>query len=123
MTATSFGPDFGSDVTRRTRRRCLGHRIHGVDDQVHEHLLQEHLIATDDTRIRRLIDGRLDLPRCHVVGDEGKTFIYHGVKIDRFLVQLTTSEHRPMAIDDLRGADALGLRYRKGSRPIVSGVA
>ena len=45
----------------------------------------------------------------HVVGDEGKAFSDHGVKIDRFLVQLTASEHGPMAIDDLRGADALGL--------------
>ena len=43
----------------------------------------------------------------HVVGDEGKAFIDDGVKIDRFLVQLMTSEHGPMAIDDLRGLDAL----------------
>ena len=52
---------------------------------------------------------RLDLPRAHVVRDKGKAFVDDGVQIDRFLVQLTTSEHRPMAIDDLRGADALGL--------------
>ena len=96
-------------VTRRRAGGVLGHRVHGVHHQVHEHLLQEHLIAVDDARIRRQINGRLDLPRCHVVGDEGKAFIDHGVKIDRFLVQLTTSEHRPMAIDDLRGADALRL--------------
>ena len=47
-----------------------------------------------------------------------------GVKIDRFLVQLMASEHRPMAIDDLRGADALGLdvgqdlSHRVGRRTI-----
>ena len=50
-----------------------------------------------------------DLPRAHVVGNEGKAFLYDGVKIDRFLLQLTASEHGPMALDDLRGADALGL--------------
>jgi hypothetical protein len=33
--------------------------------------------------------------------------MYHGVKVDRFLVQLVTSEHCPMPIDDLRGLDAL----------------
>ena len=82
------GPDFASYREVTSRRRRLGHRVHGVHQQVHEHLLQEHLIATDDARIRRQIDGRLDLPRSHVVGNEGKAFIYNGVKIDRFLVQL-----------------------------------
>ena len=57
------GPDFGSDRDATPRRRCLGHRVHGVHHQVHEHLLQEHLIAADDARIRRQIDGCLDLPR------------------------------------------------------------
>ena len=62
----------------------------------------------------------------HVVGDEGKAFIDHGVKIDRFLVQLMTSEHCPMAIDDLRGLDALRLDIgqdladRVGCRTIVA---
>ena len=45
----------------------------------------------------------------HVVRDEGQALVDDGVKIDRFLVQLMASQHRPMAIDDLRGADALGL--------------
>ena len=74
--------------------------------------------------IRRQIDGCLDLPRLHVVVDEGKAFSDHCVKIDRFHVQLMTSEHCPMAIDDLRGLDALGLDvgqdlpYRVGRRTI-----
>ena len=102
-------PDVAADRDATTGRRRLGHRVHGVHHQVHEHLLQEHLIAVDDAGIRRQIDGGLDLPRSHVVRDEGKALIDHGVKIDRFLVQLMTSEHRPMAIDDLRGVDALGL--------------
>ena len=85
-TSTSVAPDLAAyrDVT--SRRRGLGHRVHGVDYQVHEHLLQEHRIAADDARIRRQIDGRLDLPRSHVVSNEGKAFIYDGVKIDRFLL-------------------------------------
>jgi hypothetical protein len=37
-----------------------------------------------------------------------KAVLDNGVKIDRLLVQLPASEHRPMAIDDLRGLDALG---------------
>ena len=73
------------------------------------------------------LDDRLtvacDLPRSHVVSDQGKAFVDHGVKVDRFLVQLMASEHRPMAIDDLRGADALGSGYRTGSRRSSSGVA
>ena len=103
------GPDFASYREATSRRRRLGHRVHGVHHQVHEHLLQEHLIAADDARIRRQIDVRLDLPRSHVVGDEGKALVYDGVKIDRFLLQLTTSEHGPMALDDLRGEDAFGM--------------
>ena len=64
----------------------------------------------------------LDLPRSHVVGDEGEAFVDHGVKVDRLLVQLTTAEHRPMAIDDLRGEDALAWMSARIS-PIASGVA
>ena len=47
-----------------------------------------------------------------------------GMQIDRFLVELSALEHRPMAIDDLRGTDALGLNVgqdladRVGRRPI-----
>ena len=58
------------------------------------------------------------------MGDEGEAFIDHGVKVDRFLVQLTTAEHGPMPIDDLRGEDALALDigqdlpHRVGSRPV-----
>ena len=78
-------PDFGADGDATTRRRRLGHRVHGVHHQVHQHLLQEHLIAGDDAGIRRQIDGGLDLPRSHVVSDERKAFMYHGVKVDRFL--------------------------------------
>ena len=43
------------------------------------------------------------------MSNEGEAFFDNGVKIDRFLLQLMTSEHCPMALDDLRGADALGL--------------
>ena len=39
-----------ADRDATTGRRCLGHRVHGVHHQVHEHLLQEHLIAADDAR-------------------------------------------------------------------------
>ena len=49
---------------------------------------------------------------CRVVmscDDQGKGLVDDGVQIDRFLVQLMALEHRPMAIDDLRGADALSL--------------
>ena len=104
------GPDCRSLIVRRRRAGgVVGHRVHGVHHQVHEHLLQEHRIAADDARIRRQIDGGLDLPRPHVVSDERQALVDDGVKVDRFLVQLMTSQHRPMAIDDLRGLDALGL--------------
>jgi hypothetical protein len=43
------------------------------------------------------------------VSDESKTLMYHSVKIDRFLVQLMTSEHGPMPIDDPCRLDALAL--------------
>ena len=46
--------------------------------------------------------------------------LHDGVDIDRFLLQLTTPEHRPIALDDLRRADALGAGYRRGS-PHLSG--
>jgi len=36
---------------------------------------------------RRQMDGGLDLPRAHVVRDEGYRLIDEGVQIDRFLVQ------------------------------------
>ena len=74
--------------------------------------------------LRRQIDGGLDLPRPHVVSDERKAFMDHGVEVDRFRVQLMTSEHGPMAIDDLCGLDALGLdvgqdlAHRVGRRTI-----
>ena len=106
-------PDFGADGDATTRRRRLGHRVHGVHHQVHQHLLQEHLIAVDDAGMRRQIDGGFDLPRSHVVSHERKTFIDHGVEVDRFRVQLTASEHGPMPIDDLCGLDALGLDVGK----------
>ena len=86
-------------------RRHLGHRVHGVDHEVHEHLLQEHRIADDDAGFQGHIHGGLDLPRAHVVSDEGQAGIDDGVKVDRFLDQLTTAQHRPVAIDDLRGLD------------------
>src|ERR1700752_4299401 len=47
------------------------------------------------------------------MSDECKTFRYHGMKVDRFPVQLTTPEHRPMPIDDLCGLDALALDVGK----------
>src|SRR5258708_1951387 len=59
------------------------------------------------------MNGGLDLARFHVVADENKTFRYHSMKVDRFLVQLTTSKHCPMVIDDLRGSDALPLDVGK----------
>ena len=108
-TSTSAAPDFGADGDATTRRRRLGHRVHGVHYQVHQHLLQEHLIAADDAGMRRQIDRDLDLPRPHVVRDERKTFIDHVVQVDRLRVQLMASEHGPMPIDDLRGLDTFGL--------------
>jgi len=57
----------------------LGHCVHGVHYQVHQDLLQEHLIAGDDAGTRRQIDGGLDLPRDHIVGDESETFMDHDV--------------------------------------------
>ena len=74
--------------------------------------------------LRRQIDGGLDLPRPHVVSDESKTFMDHGVEVDRFRVQLMTSEHGPMPIDDLCGLDAFALdvgedlAHRVGRRTI-----
>ena len=53
--------------------------------------------------------GDLDLPRPHVVSDESQTLIDDGVKIEWFLVQLVTSEHGPMPIDDPCGLYALAL--------------
>jgi hypothetical protein len=116
------GPDVAADCDATTRRRCLGHGVHGVHHQVHQHLLQEHLIAGDDAGIRRQIDGGLDLPRAHVVSDERKTLTDHGVNVDRFLVQLMTAEHCPMPIDDLCGLDALALDVGKELAP-APGVA
>jgi hypothetical protein len=43
------------------------------------------------------------------VGNEDKAFVYNGAKIDRLPLQLMTAEHCPMALDDLRGENALGL--------------
>ena len=89
-------------------RRYRRHRIHGVHDQIYEHLLQEHLIAVDNAGTRQIYVHR-DLPRSHVVGDKSKAFRHGRVQIDRLLLQLVTPEHRPVALDDLRRADALGL--------------
>ena len=108
-TSTSCGPDFACYRDLPPGRRHLGHRVHGVHQQVHEHLLQEHLIAIDDARTRRPIDVHHDLPRADVVGNKGNAFVYNCVKIDRFLLQLMTSEHCPLARDDLRGAHAIGM--------------
>ena len=44
------GRDLATDRDVTLGPRCLGHRVHGVDHQVHEHLLQQHRIATDDSR-------------------------------------------------------------------------
>ena len=68
------GRDLAADRDVTLGRRCLGHRVHGVDHQVHEHLLQQHRIAADDARSGRQIDGCLDLPCSYVVGHEGKAF-------------------------------------------------
>ena len=89
--------------------RRPGHRVHRVDHQVHEHLLEEHLVAADEARIRRQIHDRHDLPRSHVVIDKGQAFIDHGMQIDGFDVQLTAAQHFPMTIDDLRRLEPLGL--------------
>ena len=70
-------------------RRRFGHCVRGVHHEVHEGLLQEHLIAVDDAPIRRQIDPRLDMPRAQVVRDKGKGLIDDGVQIDRFPVQLS----------------------------------
>ncbi len=67
----------------------------------------------------------LYLPRLHVVSDEGEALVDDTVEVDRFLVERVTAEHRPVAIDDLRGAEALGvdigqdLAYRVRRRPIA----
>ena len=63
--------------------RRLDHRIHGVDHQVHEHLLQQHRVAADDARSGRQINGYLDLPCSYVVGHEGEGFLNNRLKIDR----------------------------------------
>ena len=101
--------DVAADRDVAPAERRLGHRVHGVHHQVHEHLLQEHLIGVDHARTRRLIDGGRDLPCGHVVRDQRQGPVDHCVQIDRFPVQLMAFEHRPMAIDDLRSAYALGL--------------
>ena len=88
-----------------TRRRGLGHRVHGIHQQVHHHLVQEHFIAGADARTQRQIGRRLNLPPPHVVSDERKALMDDDVEVDRFRVQLTASEHGPMAIDDLCGLD------------------
>ena len=115
---------FGADLQATSSGQCPDHRVHSVDHQVDEDLLQQHLIAADDARGGSQMKGGLDLPRFHVVGDEGKALVDDAVKIGRLLVQLVTAEHRPMAIDDLRGAEALGLDIgqdlsdRVGRRPL-----
>ena len=38
---------------------------------------------------------------------------YDGLKIDRLLAQLAAPQHRPMAVDDLRGERSLGLDIRQ----------
>ena len=102
------GPDCGRDREAPPGLRGLGHRVDRIHHQVHQHLLQEHRIAADDARTRRQIDGCFNLPRPHVVSDERQALMDDGVKVDRFPVQLMTSQHRPMPLDDLRGLDALG---------------
>src|SRR6187401_2549269 len=52
----SGGSDFACYRDLPPGERHLGHRVHGVYHQVHEHLLQEHLIAIDYARTRRRID-------------------------------------------------------------------
>ena len=88
-------------------RRGPGHGVDRVHHQVHQHLLQEHGIAVDDARARRQVDDGFDLPRLQVVSDERQAFADDGVEVDRLPVKLTTSQHRPMPLDDLRGLDAL----------------
>ena len=67
----SPGPDVAADREATSGGRP-GHRVHGVHHQVDEDLLQQHLIAADDARGRRQMQRCLDMPRLHVVGDEGQ---------------------------------------------------
>ena len=76
--------------------------------------------------VERQVQGGPDVPRFHVVCYESEAFVDDAVKIRGLLVQCVAAQHRPMAVDDLRGAEALGLdigqdlSYRVGRRTIAA---
>ena len=80
------GRDRASIVIRRLAGGVVGQRVHGVPQQIDEHLHQEHRIAVDDARSRRQIEGRLDLPLPHVVGNEGEALVDDRAEVDRRLL-------------------------------------
>jgi hypothetical protein len=73
---------FAADRDVTPAVRSGRHRIHCIDHQIHEHLLQEHRIAMEAAGIRGQVDGHFDVPLPNIVGDQRKSVADNFLQID-----------------------------------------